>query len=146
MMPPACRERHLTVPYRICDALHNRLPGEDRIVNGPPAGALKMVKETPLSHGPATDWSKDRASGFKARTGIWMFILYTVVYIGFVVINTFYPNLMASDIGSLNLAVVYGFGLILFALMLAFVYNAICSAAEEEMNPPAAETDPEEDA
>lgn len=28
----------------------------------------------------------------------------------------------------------YGFGLILFVLMLAFVYNATCSAAEEEFN------------
>jgi hypothetical protein len=46
---------------------------------------------------------------------------------------------MGSDIGGSNLAIIYGFGLIIFALMLAFVYNAICTAAEEELN------DPEED-
>jgi hypothetical protein len=43
---------------------------------------------------------------------------------------------MASDIGGSNLAIIYGFGLIVFALMLAFVYNAICTAAEEELNDP----------
>jgi uncharacterized membrane protein (DUF485 family) len=89
-----------------------------------------------MAHGPSTDWGADKASKFKTRIGVWMFALYGVVYAGFVLINTFYPSLMASDIGGLNLAIVYGFGLIFFALMLAFVYNAICSAAEEELNMP----------
>jgi uncharacterized membrane protein (DUF485 family) len=82
-------------------------------------------------HGPSTDWGDDHASSFKTRVGIWMFILYAIIYAGFVLISTLNPELMASDIGSLNLAVIYGFGLLLFALMLAVVYNAICSAAEE---------------
>ena len=89
-----------------------------------------------MPHGPSSDWSSDKASSFKTRIGIWMFCLYAVIYIGFVVINAFKPALMASDIGDLNLAIVYGFGLIIFALMLAFVYNAICTAAEEELNTP----------
>jgi uncharacterized membrane protein (DUF485 family) len=87
-----------------------------------------------MDHGPASDWSKDKASNFKTRIGIWMFMLYAIIYLGFVLINTINPSLMASDIGGLNLAIIYGFGLIIFALMLAFVYNAICSAAEEELN------------
>lgn len=98
-----------------------------------------------MDHGPVTDWSKDRASAFKTRIGIWMFILYGIVYLGFVLINSFNPGLMGSDIGGLNLAVVYGFGLIIFALMLAFVYNAICSAAEEELNDPEDEPAVEEE-
>jgi uncharacterized membrane protein (DUF485 family) len=85
-------------------------------------------------HGPSSEWGEDRASAFKTRVGIWMFVLYAVIYIGFVVVNTINPKLMGSDIGSLNLAVIYGFGLIIFAIMLATVYNAICSAAEEEFN------------
>ena len=89
-----------------------------------------------MDHGPSNDWSADRSSSFKTRIGIWMFLLYGVVYVGFVLINTFHPKLMGSDIGGLNLAIIYGFGLIIFALMLAFVYNAICSAAEEELNKP----------
>jgi uncharacterized membrane protein (DUF485 family) len=92
-----------------------------------------------MKHGPATDWSKDKASKFKTRIGVWMFILYAIIYAGFVIINTFNPKIMGSDIGGSNLAIIYGFGLIIFALMLAFVYNAICTAAEEELN------DPEED-
>ena len=87
-----------------------------------------------MDHGPAADWGKDRASAFKTRVGVWMFMLYGVIYAGFVLINTFEPSLMASRIGGINLAIVYGFGLIVFALMLAMVYNAICSAAEEELN------------
>lgn len=87
-----------------------------------------------MHHGPSTDWSMDRASNFKTRIGIWMFAFYALVYAGFVLINSFRPELMGSDIGGLNLAVIYGFGLILFALILAFIYNAICSAAEEELN------------
>jgi uncharacterized membrane protein (DUF485 family) len=87
-----------------------------------------------MDHGPATDWGKDRASAFKTRVGVWMFLLYACVYAGFVLVNTFEPSLMASAIGGLNLAIIYGFGLIIFALMLAVIYNAICSAAEEEMN------------
>jgi uncharacterized membrane protein (DUF485 family) len=89
-----------------------------------------------MVHGPISDWSKDKASSFKSRMGIWMFIMYAIIYAGFILINTFKPKLMASDIGGLNLAIVYGFGLIVFALMLAFVYNAICTAAEEELNKP----------
>ncbi len=89
-----------------------------------------------MEHGPASDWSKDKASKFKTRIGIWMFMLYTIIYLGFILNCTLNPALMASDIGGSNLAIIYGFGLIIFALMLAFVYNAICSAAEEELNDP----------
>lgn len=85
-------------------------------------------------HGPSTDWGDDHASSFKTRVGIWMFILYAIIYAGFVLISTLNPELMKSDIGSLNLAIIYGFGLLIFALMLAVVYNAICSAAEEAFN------------
>ena len=87
-----------------------------------------------MEHGPATDWGKDKASSFKTRVGIWMFVLYAIIYAGFILINTINPKLMGSDIGSLNLAIIYGFGLIIFAVMLAFIYNAICTAAEEEFN------------
>jgi uncharacterized membrane protein (DUF485 family) len=34
----------------------------------------------------------------------------------------------------LNLAVTYGFGLIIFALVLALIYNAMCAAKEKELN------------
>lgn len=88
----------------------------------------------------STSWGKDYASAFKTRIGLMMFVLYGIVYVGFVLINTFSPEVMASSIGRYNLAEIYGFGLIIFALLLAFVYNGICGVAEEELNPKQEET------
>lgn len=87
-----------------------------------------------VEHEKSSDWGSDRASSFKTRIGIWMFFLYSIFYFGFIAINAISPQIMGSEIGGLNLAVIYGMGLIIFALMLALVYNAICTAAEEELN------------
>jgi len=87
-----------------------------------------------MSHGPSANWGKDNASSIKLKVGMWMFLLYTIVYAGFILINLINPKLMALDIGSQNLAIVYGFGLIIFALLLAVVYNHICTIAEEKLN------------
>lgn len=92
-----------------------------------------------MSHGPASEWKKDNSASVKSKLGISMFILYTLVYAGFVLINVFSPSLMATDIGSLNLAIVYGFGLIIFALILALVYNDFCTKAEKRLNAEAEE-------
>jgi uncharacterized membrane protein (DUF485 family) len=43
---------------------------------------------------------------------------------------------MGIDVGSLNVAIVYGFGLILFAMILAFIYNQVSTHAEELLNQP----------
>lgn len=87
-----------------------------------------------MDHGPSTDWGEDRASGYKTRLGLWMFLVYCIVYAGFIVINSMWPKMMERVIGSLNWAVAYGFGLIVFALIMAFVYNALSSRAEEKFN------------
>jgi hypothetical protein len=47
---------------------------------------------------------------------------------------------MSVDVGSLNMAIVYGFGLIIFAMLLAFAFNHVSSHAEELLN-----TDEEEE-
>jgi putative solute:sodium symporter small subunit len=60
------------------------------------------------------------------------FLIYFVVYGGFIGIGVFKPELMGMDVGSLNLALVYGLGLIIFALILAFIYNAKCTKMEKE--------------
>lgn len=86
-----------------------------------------------MSHGPATEWKKDHAAKIKAKLGLTMFFVYTLIYIGFVVINVRFPKLMSVDIGSLNLAIVYGFGLIVVALIQAVIYNHICTRSEEKM-------------
>ncbi len=86
-----------------------------------------------MSHGPATEWKEDaKTSRKKSKLGIWMFLLYAVIYAVFIIINVIDPKIMGLDIGGLNLAIVYGFGLIIFALILALIYNAICGKMEQE--------------
>ncbi|MCL5105033.1 MAG: DUF485 domain-containing protein [Armatimonadetes bacterium] len=84
-----------------------------------------------MQHGPSTDWGEDKASAYKTRLGLWMFLVYFIVYAGFVMINSMMPDTMAKLFHGLNLAVVYGFGLIALALVMAFVYNALCGRAED---------------
>ena len=88
-----------------------------------------------MLHEPATDSGPDHASGYKSRIGLYMFALYSLIYAGFVVINVTKPVLMETIIfAGLNLAVVYGFGLIVLALVLALIYNAMCAKEESRVN------------
>jgi len=88
-----------------------------------------------MGHGPAVKLGKDNAQDYKTALGIKMFVVYTVVYAIFVSINVMSPASMEKTVfAGLNLAVVYGFGLITFALVLAMVYNYFCTKAEERLN------------
>ncbi len=87
-----------------------------------------------MGHGPAVKLGKDNASAYKTRLGVQMFIFYTLFYAGFMLINTVKPSLMEMTIGGLNLAIVYGIGLIVFAFILAMIYNRLCTQAETRMN------------
>ncbi len=87
-----------------------------------------------MGHGPAVKLGKDNASGYKTRLGIIMFVIYTITYAVFVAINTIRPSLMQTVVLGQTLAVVYGFGLIVFALVLAVIYNHFCNAAEARLN------------
>lgn len=88
-----------------------------------------------MDHGPAVVLGEDKASRRKQRLGVWMFILYSIVYAGFVAIGVINYKLMGKIVlGNLNLAVVYGFGLILFAIFLGLIYNWRCTKFENEMN------------
>ena len=91
-------------------------------------------EEANMGHGEATAWGEDKAAGKKTKLGIIMFFIYLFVYVGFIFIGVFMPDLMGADVGSLNVAIVYGVGLIIFALVLAFIYNAKCTKLEKEMN------------
>lgn len=87
-----------------------------------------------MLHEPVEPTRKDLAGNYKMRLGIWMFALYTVIYAGFVVINLVAPKLMGAIIlGGLNLATVYGFALIIIALIEALIYDAMCHKKEEDM-------------
>jgi len=87
-----------------------------------------------MGHGPAVKLGKDNAAGYKTRIGIGMFIAYTLVYAGFVAINAVKPSLMQTIVFGQTLAVTYGFGLLIFALVLAVIYNQLCNAAEARLN------------
>jgi uncharacterized membrane protein (DUF485 family) len=64
-----------------------------------------------------------------ARLGLVLFLVYLLFYGGFVGLATFAPNALARPaLAGVNLAVVYGFGLIVAALVLALVYMLLCRA------------------
>lgn len=86
-------------------------------------------------HGPAAKLETDHAAAKKAKLGIKLFIFYILIYAGFVVIGFVDPELMGLHIiGKQNLAIVYGFGLIVLAIVMGFIYNAMCSRLEDKMN------------
>lgn len=87
-----------------------------------------------MLHEPAQQVGEDLAANYKMRLGAYMFVAYGLVYAGFIVINTFRPDLMEKPVFlGLNLAVVYGFGLIVLALILALIYNHACLTREAQM-------------
>ena len=64
-----------------------------------------------------------------ARYGMALFLIYLAIYGGFVGLNAFRPDIMDwSPVWGLNLAVLYGFALIIIAMVLALVYSWICRA------------------
>ena len=70
----------------------------------------------------------------------WMFAIYSLLYVGFVAINLIKPQMMESTVLSgLNLAVVYGFGLIIVALIQALLYDAMCNRRERALAEPSGE-------
>ena len=59
------------------------------------------------------------------------FFVYLVLYAGFVVLNAVAPEVMETKpVAGLNLAVLYGFGLILAAFVLAIVYGGLAERAD----------------
>ena len=63
-----------------------------------------------------------------ARWGLILFAVYVVLYAGFMVLAAFdYQDMKrATPFGSVNLAIMYGMGLILAALVLALIYLFLC--------------------
>ncbi|MEI7768165.1 MAG: DUF485 domain-containing protein [Phycisphaerae bacterium] len=87
-----------------------------------------------MLHEPAAPSGKDPASDYKKRLGVWMFIPYALVYASFVVINLTNPKVMEIVVlMGLNVAVVFGFGLIILAMVLALIYNHLCTRKEALM-------------
>ena len=85
-----------------------------------------------MAHGPATKWKEDKSEGYKAKLGFFMIAVFSIVYAIFILICVISPKTMANNIGSLNVAVAYGFGIIVLAIIQALVYNFFCSRKELE--------------
>lgn len=88
-----------------------------------------------MLHGKAVKLGEDRASKQKAKVGLVLFGFYSLIYAGFVFINTLTPKAMGAEVlFGLNLAVVYGFGLIILAIVMGVLYNHYCTRLEDRLN------------
>lgn len=88
-----------------------------------------------MLHEPAVELGIDHASKRKSRLGLILFLVYGIIYAGFVILGLFFTEMLGLIVFSgLNLAVVYGFGLILLAIVMGFVYSLVCTRMEEQMN------------
>jgi uncharacterized membrane protein (DUF485 family) len=88
-----------------------------------------------MIHEPAVTIGTDNAAPKKAKLGVKLFIVYTLIYSGFVLIGLTKPELMGLEVvGDQNLAIIYGFGLIALAIVMGFIYNYFCTKMENKMN------------
>ncbi|MFO7977690.1 MAG: DUF485 domain-containing protein [Bacteroidales bacterium] len=88
-----------------------------------------------MLHEPVSPQQEDKAADRKSRLGLKLFFIYAFIYAGFVFIGVTKPSLMGVNvIFGLNLAIVYGFGLIIIAIVMGFLYHLACSRLEDELN------------
>jgi uncharacterized membrane protein (DUF485 family) len=65
-----------------------------------------------------------------SRNGLILFAVYLLFYGGFVFLNAFAPASMEqTPVAGLNVAVLYGFALIIGAVLLSAAYGLICGDA-----------------
>lgn len=88
-----------------------------------------------MLHEPSVQLGVDNASSRKSKLGIKLFFLYLIIYAGFVAIGLTVPEIMENEIiGGQNLAIFYGFGLIVLAIIMGFIYNYACTRLENKLN------------
>jgi uncharacterized membrane protein (DUF485 family) len=62
-----------------------------------------------------------------ARLGLRLFAVYGLIYGLYVIIGAFFPGVMNARLAGVNVAVVWGFGLIVLAFLMALVYGWLCN-------------------
>lgn len=88
-----------------------------------------------MLHKPAAEMGKDHSIAYKTRLGVILFFVYMFIYAGFVGIGVFFPSLLNEVLfAGLNLAFIYGMGLIVLAIVMGLVYNFFCSRHEDKTN------------
>jgi len=81
-----------------------------------------------FDHRPAESAREDKQTAARnARYGLALFSVYLAAYATFVLLNAFWPQVMdLTPAAGLNVAVIYGLGLIVAAFALALVYAWLC--------------------
>lgn len=73
------------------------------------------------------DSDSPATSARNSRIGLAFFLVYCLIYGGFVALAAFWPSLMKNvQLAGVNLAIVYGLGLIVVALTMALIYLWLC--------------------
>jgi uncharacterized membrane protein (DUF485 family) len=69
-----------------------------------------------------------------SRIGLVLFAVYLLLYGGFVFLSAFAADVMeTTPFAGVNLAILYGFGLIVAAVVLALIYGYFCKPTDEEI-------------
>jgi uncharacterized membrane protein (DUF485 family) len=88
-----------------------------------------------MLHEPAVEMGKDLSIAKKTKLGVILFLVYLVIYAGFVFVGVMYPAKMGLPVlGGQNLAIIYGMGLIVLAVVMGLIYNYFCTKFENKMN------------
>ena len=89
-----------------------------------------------MDHGPVTEYHEcDELLKYKQKTGLRLFFIYSGIYGVFVILNTVFPGMMEFVIFfGLNLAIIYGIGLIIIAIILGLIYNHLCTKMEKSLD------------
>lgn len=75
--------------------------------------------------------SDEAASPRRTRLGLVLFAVYLALYVGFVLLNALAPDRMSwTPLFGINVAVLFGLGLIFAAFLLALVYEILCRRME----------------
>ena len=75
---------------------------------------------------PPADEDHPELTARQSRLGLVLFFIYLAAYGGFMGLSAFAPKMMAQPvIAGVNLAIAYGLGLILGAVVLALVYMVL---------------------
>lgn len=81
-----------------------------------------------MDHGENVKEQEDpQVVAWNRRLGLILFAIYSAIYAAYVLVNTFSPQWMDQvSLLGLNNAVLTGFGLILAAIVIAFLYGFLC--------------------
>jgi len=86
-----------------------------------------------MDHGRNIKSEKDDSFQYRQKIGIILFLVYCIIYSGFIIINVSWPKLMELNIlFGVNLAVIYGFSLIIIAIIFGLTYDIICTNIEKK--------------